>query len=147
MVHESDLHGDSVNVAARLQALADPGGILISGPVFEQVRNKLALGFDYLGPTSVKNIAADVPIYRVLLKPDAAAPPEIDRAAPTIEKSARELGTRRHRLYVSAATAGTFIALLFAINMLSWGGELWFQWPTLAIFFVFCLHAIRLYRT
>ncbi len=146
MVHESDLHGDSVNLAARLQALADPGGILISGPVFEQVGNKLALAFDYLGPTSVKNIAADVPIYRVLLTPNAAASPEIDRAAPTIDKPASTRGTRRHRLYLSAATAGTFIALLFAINMFSWDGELWFQWPTLAILFVFCLRAIRLYR-
>ena len=87
--------------------------------MFEQVRNKLALGFDYLGPTSVKNIAADVPIYRVLLKPDAAAPPEIDRAASPIDKPAGKHVTRQHRLYVSAATAGTFIALLFAINMLS----------------------------
>jgi len=63
------------------------------------------------------------------------------------DKPARELSTRRHRLYVSAAMAGTFIALLFAINMLSWSGELWFQWPTLAILFVFCLRVIRLYRT
>ena len=146
MVHESDLHGDSVNVAARLQALADPGGILISGPVFEQVKNKLALGFDYLGPTSVKNIAADVPIYRVLLKPGAAPPPEIGRATPNTDRPRSEPATRRHRLYVSAATAGTFIALLFAINMFSWDGELWFQWPTLAILFVFCLRVIRLYR-
>jgi adenylate cyclase len=146
MVHESDLHGDSVNVAARLQALADPGGILISGPVFDQVRNKLALGFDYLGPASVKNIAAYVPIYRVLLKPDAIAPSETASATPTVDKLAREPGTRRHRLYVSAATAGTFIALLFAINMFSWDGELWFHWPTLTILFVFCLRVIRLYR-
>jgi adenylate cyclase len=146
MVDGSDLHGDSVNVAARLQALADPGGILISGPVFEQVKNKLALGFDYLGPTSVKNIAVDVPIYRVLLQSGAAPPPEIGRARPTTDRPAANPDTRRHRLYVSAATAGTFIALLFTINMLSWSGELWFHWPTLGILFVFCLRVIRLYR-
>lgn len=146
MVDGTDLHGDSVNVAARLQALADPGGILISGPVFDQVKNKLALGFDYLGPTSVKNIATDVPIYRVLLKADATAPSEAGRVASDTDKPASGNGTRRHRLYRSAATAGTFIALLLAINLLSWGGELWFQWPALAILFVLCLRVFRLYR-
>src|SRR5262245_59522688 len=146
MVDGADLHGDSVNVAARLQALADPGGILISGPVFDQVKNKLALGFDYLGPTSVKNIAADVPIYRVLLTRDEAPPLETVAVPPTTDKPVPATGARRHRLYMSAATAGTFIALLFAINMLSWDGELWFQWPALAILFVFCLRVIRLYR-
>ncbi len=95
MVDGTDLHGDSVNVAARLQALADPGGILISGPVFDQVKNKLALGFDYLGPTSVKNIAADVPIYRVLLKPDAAAPSEAGGGASATDKPATGHGARR----------------------------------------------------
>src|SRR5262249_12040172 len=114
------------------------------GPVFEQVKNKLALGFDYLGPTSVKNIAADVPIYRVLLTPGAAPSSEAVAVPSTTDKPVS--GSRRHRLYMSVATAGTFIALLFTINMLSWDGDLWFQWPTLAILFVFCLRAIRLYR-
>ena len=47
---------------------------------------------------------------------------------------------------ISLAFPGILIALLFAINMFSWDGELWFQWPTLAILFVFCLRVIRLYR-
>ena len=146
MVDGDDLHGDSVNVAARLQALADPGGILVSGPVYEQVRNKLSLGFDYLGPTAVKNIAADVPIYRVLLESGASPPPVTDRAAPDGDKLTRAGRPRRHRLYASAATAATFITVLLAINIFSWEGELWFHWPALAILFVFCLRAIRLYR-
>jgi adenylate cyclase len=145
MVDGGDLHGDSVNLAARLQALADPGGILISGPVYEQVRNKLSLGFDYLGPTAVKNIAADVSIYRVLLESPASPPPVTD-PVPDGDKPTRDRGMRRHRLYVSAATAATFIALLLAINIFSWDGDLWFHWPALAILLVFCLRAIRLYR-
>jgi hypothetical protein len=87
-----------------------------------------------------------VPIYRVLLAPDVAQSLESAAVPSMTDKPASASGTRRHRLYTSAATAGTLIALLFAINMLSWNGDLWFQWPTLAILFVFCLRAIRLYR-
>jgi adenylate cyclase len=50
MVDGSDIYGDGVNIAARLQELAEPGGILISGPVYDQVHNKLSVGFAYLGP-------------------------------------------------------------------------------------------------
>lgn len=58
IVEGDDLHGDGVNVAARLEDLADPGGIFISGDAFRQVRNKLELGFEDLGEREVKNIAA-----------------------------------------------------------------------------------------
>jgi adenylate cyclase len=65
MVDGSDIYGEGVNIAARLQELAEPGGILISGPVYDQVHNKLSVGFDYLGQQQVKNIAAPVMSYRV----------------------------------------------------------------------------------
>ncbi len=65
-----DIFGDGVNVAARLEALADPGGIHISQPVFDNVKGKLDLGFANLGAQQVKNIAQPVPMYRVLLNPD-----------------------------------------------------------------------------
>ena len=67
MVDAGDLFGEGVNIAARLQALAEPGGLLVSGSVFEQVRNKLSVGFDYLGAQPVKNISDAVPVYRVQL--------------------------------------------------------------------------------
>lgn len=54
LIEGDDLFGDGVNIAARLQALAEPGGILISGAVFEQVRTKLSLAFDALGPQPVR---------------------------------------------------------------------------------------------
>ncbi|MCH8181777.1 MAG: guanylyl cyclase [Proteobacteria bacterium] len=67
-----DIHGDGVNVAARLEALADPGGIFISGAAFSQVENKLELGYEDLGERKVKNIAKPIQVYRVLLATEAA---------------------------------------------------------------------------
>jgi adenylate cyclase len=66
-----DLHGDGVNIAARIESLADPGGICISRSAYDQVKNKLALGYEYLGEHSVRNIAEPVRVYRVLLEPEA----------------------------------------------------------------------------
>src|SRR3954463_2821904 len=67
MIDGSDIYGDGVNIAARLQELSEPGGILISGPVYDQVYNKLSVGFDYLGQQQVRNVTAPVMSYRVTL--------------------------------------------------------------------------------
>ncbi len=64
--------GDGVNIAARLESLSEAGGICISGTAFDQVRNKLELGYKYLGEQSVKNIALPVRVYKVLMEPEAA---------------------------------------------------------------------------
>ncbi len=65
MIDDHDIFGEGVNIAARLQALATPGGILISGSVHDQVRNKLALGFNFMGNQQVKNISEQVPVFVV----------------------------------------------------------------------------------
>ena len=57
MVDGHDLYGEGVNVAARLQGLAEPGGIVIAGTVYDQVRGKLVVGYEFAGPQQVKNIA------------------------------------------------------------------------------------------
>ena len=72
IVEEDDLFGDGVNVAARLEGLADPGGICISGNAYEQVRDKLQIRFEDLGDQQVKNIDRRVRAYRVSL--DAGEP-------------------------------------------------------------------------
>src|SRR5512136_2312889 len=64
--------GDGVNIAARLESLSDAGGICISGTAFDQVENKLSLGYKYLGDQTVKNIAKPVRVYRVLMEPEVA---------------------------------------------------------------------------
>ena len=68
---EDRIYGDGVNIAARLEALADPGGICVSKTAFDQIETKLPLGYEYLGEQSVKNIPKPVGAYRVLMKPDA----------------------------------------------------------------------------
>ena len=74
VVEEGDrIYGDGVNIAARLESLAEPGGICISGFVYHQVKNRLKLEYEYLGEQSVKNIKEPVPVYRVLSFPGAAA--------------------------------------------------------------------------
>ena len=64
--------GDGVNIAARLESLSEAGGICISGTAFDHVRNKLDLGYEYLGEQTVKNIALPVRVYKVLMESDAA---------------------------------------------------------------------------
>ena len=73
-VNEQDVMGDGVNIAARLQAEAEPGGICISQTVYDVVKNKLALHVTRLGPRELKNISQHIPIYKLLLEAAAAGP-------------------------------------------------------------------------
>jgi adenylate cyclase len=73
MVEGEQIYGDGVNVAARVQALADPGGVFISGTVHEQIENKLSLHYEDLGEQEVKNIAKPVRVWRVVMDEAAAA--------------------------------------------------------------------------
>ncbi len=68
---EGNIFGDGVNVAARLESLADAGAICISRTVHDHVKNKLNVGYQSLGSHSVKNIAEPVQVYRILPEPDA----------------------------------------------------------------------------
>ena len=69
---EEQIYGDGVNIAARIEGLADPGGICISLPTFDQVRRKIKIGFEDLGEHVVKNISDPVRVYRVLTDPSVA---------------------------------------------------------------------------
>src|SRR5215831_8239270 len=79
MVEGEQIYGDGVNVAARLENLADPGGICISGTVYEQVRDKIALSYEDRGEQAVKNIARPVHVWRVVLDGTPAAPRRLPR--------------------------------------------------------------------
>ncbi|MEO7761682.1 MAG: tetratricopeptide repeat protein [Casimicrobiaceae bacterium] len=75
IIDGEDIVGDGVNVAARLQTLAEPGGICVSRVVRDQVLDKLSFAFDDVGPQEMKNITRPIEVYRVLLGDNAAAGP------------------------------------------------------------------------
>ena len=112
VVEEEDIYGSGVNLTARLEALADPGGICVSGTVFDQVKGTLDIGFEHLGEKRVKNMDAPVSVHRVILDERAAA-----LATPMVQPGLSP--PRRVRLGAAAALA----ALLAA----SAGGLLWWE--------------------
>src|SRR5882672_811654 len=71
IIDEHDIHGDGVNVAARLEALAEPGGVLVSRTVRDHVRDKLGFAFEDMGEEQVKNIARPIRIHRIRLAEEA----------------------------------------------------------------------------
>jgi len=71
VIEEGDrIYGDGVNIAARLESMAARGGICISGPAYDQVENKFAFNFEYLGEKAVKNIKKPVRVYQVMMEKD-----------------------------------------------------------------------------
>ena len=68
------IYGDGVNIAARIEGLAEAGGICVSGTAYDQVKNKLALAYEYLGEQSVKNISEPVRVYRVVMEVEGSRP-------------------------------------------------------------------------
>jgi formylglycine-generating enzyme required for sulfatase activity/class 3 adenylate cyclase len=71
IIEAGDVYGDGVNIASRLEGIADPGQVYISGGIYEQIKHKLVCGYESLGDRKVKNITDPVSVYRVL--PDPAA--------------------------------------------------------------------------
>jgi adenylate cyclase len=84
VVEGDDILGDGVNIAARLEAIAEPGSICVSGSAYDQVRDRLDCGFDDLGERQVKNIARPVRAYRIRLGEAPAALPETAPALPPL---------------------------------------------------------------
>src|SRR6516164_5907360 len=83
IVEDGDIHGDGVNIAARLEGIAEPGGICISEDAFRQVRGKVDAEFDDLGEQSLKNIARPLLVYRVFPQKPTEEP---TRALPLPDK-------------------------------------------------------------
>ena len=114
IIEGDDIYGDGVNVAARLEGLAEPGGILISGTAHDQIEGKLGCGFACLGEKEVKNLDRSVRVYRVLSEPAAAG-------------SVRDPGRPRRRR-TALATAAAALALAAGSGLWLW--DTYWRLPT-----------------
>jgi adenylate cyclase len=103
VIDGDDILGDGVNVAARLQEIAEPGGICISGTAYDAAKAGTEVGFEYLGEQQVKNISEPIRTYRVLLEPEAAGQ--------VIGEAKRPAKPRGWRLVVVAAAAALVVVV------------------------------------
>ncbi len=113
MVEGDDLFGDGVNVAARLEGLAEKGGICISGSTFDQVKNKLSIAFNDIGPQSVKNIPDPIQAFRVV--PGKVSVAGHGERAPAVRAPQRRL------MVASAVLAAVVILAVVAVVLMSGG--------------------------
>jgi len=155
MVEGSDIYGDGVNIAARLQELAEPGGVVISGPVYDQVHNKLSLGFDSLGQQQVKNVVTPVTSYRVTMggqtagRGDVAVNESPSDAGGQRSRDRREPSTWLHSVsdWLANQPRSTTVLLIVAaflilINVFTGLHRMWFHWPVAALLFVVVLRTV-----
>src|SRR5262245_24392938 len=105
------LYGDGVNIAARLESLAEGGGICLSGTAYDQVEGKLSLGYEFLGEHTVKNIARPVRVYRVRLEPPS---PPLGTAS----------SKRRAHGRLVAHVIGA-VAVVMLLGVAGWAGWRW----------------------
>ncbi|WP_158964578.1 adenylate/guanylate cyclase domain-containing protein [Chachezhania sediminis] len=160
IVDGDDLLGEGVNLAARLQEMAEPGGILISRQVYDQVRSKLSVGFEAMGDRRPKNFVEDVEVFRVSSGPASVAPKvapvaqggDADRTPPLgvadmhshtmrhghdhdHDHDVRDPGglTPRDQFFRKVRMTGIGLAGLFLIDLFT-GGSFFIQWVIVAAF-------------
>jgi adenylate cyclase len=115
VIEEGDtIYGDGVNIAARLESLAESGGICISGTAFDQIGKKVPLGYEFLGEQKVKNIEKPIRVYKALVEPEAAG---------------KVIGEKRRlkKWQWAAIVAGVFILILAVAAGVTW--NIYFRLP------------------
>jgi adenylate cyclase len=128
MVDGGDLLGEGVNLAARLQSMADPGGILISQQVYDQVQKKLSVGFEYLGEKRPKNFEEAVAVYSVGASEAGAGKPR----ARAVARAPRPASDKRAGFIASAKRWGIILIVLLVLDLMT-GDVFWVQWPALGV--------------
>src|SRR6266849_9027260 len=102
VVEGEQIHGDGINIAVRLEGLAEAGGIFISEIVYEQVKNRLPLRYEYVGERTLKNVEKPVRVWQMVMEPEEVRSPESEVRSPESKGERQKL--RRvctaHRIWV-----------------------------------------------
>lgn len=160
IIEGEDIFGEGVNVAARLESMTPPGGICLSGTVYDHVKGKFPDQFDFLGNKSVKNIEEAIPVYSLslastpkIVTPDPIPSQSKDTDAVQASPADKEEQEIRDRIKKQAAfyrrgmKAVGLVLLLFLINIVTSPSHLWFYWPALPIAVMLALDAMRVFGT
>lgn len=145
-----DIYGDGVNIAARLQGSALPGGIVISNTVYDQVRNKVTVAFDFLGPLQVKNVTEAVPSYSVRVGEAPAAGWARSRDVP--QRPPRPPVSEREELFFQPGSPAMYRGLAGAaiivtlVNLFTEPHDFWAKWPLTVFAIVAALQWSRTQR-
>ncbi len=142
MIDGDDLLGEGVNLAARLQSMAEPGGILISQQVYDQVQKKLTVGFEFLGEKRPKNYEESVNVYSVA-SADSATPRK--KGGAKARKAQRSPSQKRARWIADAQRWGIILALLLVLDLMT-GGGFWVQWPAIGVALLMAMRSGALFE-
>jgi adenylate cyclase len=108
---DDDVYGDGVNIASRIEKLAESGGICISRSIFDQINKKVSLGFEYLGEQQVKNISEPVGVYKLLTKPEDAG----KIIGEDKQVASKKFSSRQSRFAIAAGVLA-FIVIAFFVG-------------------------------
>lgn len=147
MIDGDDLLGEGVNLAARLESMAEPGGVLISQQVYDQVQHKLSIGFEYLGEKRPRNFSEDVPVYRLSIgKNHRNAAHPADKAQPdrTPSPVTPAPANLRERIRHQSRLLLALWFMLLLIDLMT-GTPFWAHWPGLAFGALIALKATPLF--
>jgi adenylate cyclase len=151
---KDDIYGEGVNLAARLEGLAEPGGICISEDVYRQVRNKLSINFEFLGERNLKNITEAEAVYHVTFGKKRRG--SFGKKVHGSERSARtdqpqssnrinsDSEQRRDRLLRHIKLLGFVWAILIVVDIAT-GTGIWAYWPGIAFVTLWGIEAVLLY--
>jgi len=150
---KDDIYGEGVNLAARLEGLAEPGGICISEDVYRQVRNKLSINFEFLGERNLKNITEAEAVYHVTLGKkrrgsfgkkvhgaDRGAGRDQPQSPNRINSGSEQ---RRDRLFRHVKVLGAIWVTLIAVDIFT-GTGIWAHWPGIAFATILGIEAVLL---